>query len=54
WKLPLFGASSTREVLQEVNNCRNEYRNCFIRVVAFDNIKQCQVASFIVNKPSGY
>ncbi len=54
WKLPLFGATSTREVLQEVNNCRNEYRNCFIRVVAFDNIKQCQVASFIVNKPAGY
>jgi ribulose-bisphosphate carboxylase small chain len=54
WKLPLFTAASTRDVLQEIQACRTEYRNCFIRLVAFDNIKQCQVASIIVHKPSGY
>ncbi len=54
WKLPLFTASSAQEVLQEVQACRTEYRNCFIRVVGFDNIKQCQVASFIVHRPVGY
>jgi ribulose-bisphosphate carboxylase small chain len=52
WKLPLFHANSTSEVLSEVRSCRNEYSDCFIRVVGFDNIKQCQVLSFIVHKPN--
>ncbi|MBA3922323.1 MAG: ribulose bisphosphate carboxylase small subunit [Nostocaceae cyanobacterium] len=51
WKLPLFGASSTQEVLNEIQACRSQYNNCFVRVVGFDNIKQCQVLSFIVHKP---
>jgi ribulose-bisphosphate carboxylase small chain len=52
WKLPLFGASSTNEILREVQECRSDYPNCFIRVVGFDNIKQCQILSFIVHKPN--
>lgn len=52
WKLPLFGASSTNEILREVQECRSEYPNCYIRVVGFDNIKQCQILSFIVHKPN--
>ncbi|MEO0430799.1 MAG: ribulose bisphosphate carboxylase small subunit [Cyanobacteria bacterium J06656_5] len=51
WKLPLFNAKSTREVLDEVQACRSEYPDCFIRVVGFDNVKQCQILSFIVHKP---
>ncbi|WP_088892667.1 ribulose bisphosphate carboxylase small subunit [Leptolyngbya ohadii] len=51
WKLPLFNARSPQEVLSEVQQCRSEFPNCYIRVVAFDNIKQCQVMSFIVHKP---
>ncbi|GAB1537368.1 ribulose bisphosphate carboxylase small subunit [Scytonema sp. NUACC21] len=43
WKLPLFSARNTQEVLNEVQSCRSQYGNCFIRVVGFDNIKQCQV-----------
>lgn len=56
WKLPLFNAKTPQEVLNEVQQCRSEYPNCYIRMVAFDNIKQCQVLSFIVHKPgsSGY
>lgn len=54
WKLPLFNATSPQEVLAEVQQCRSEYPGCYIRVVAFDNIKQCQVMSFIVHKPSSY
>jgi ribulose-bisphosphate carboxylase small chain len=52
WKLPLFNVSSTQEVLNEVKGCRSEYPSCYIRVVGFDNIKQCQILSFIVHKPS--
>jgi ribulose-bisphosphate carboxylase small chain len=52
WKLPLFNAGGVQEVLSEVNECRNTFRDCYIRVVGFDNIKQCQVLSFIVHKPN--
>jgi len=52
WKLPLFGARSTQEVLSEVQACRSEYPNCFVRIVGFDNVKQCQILSFIVHKPN--
>ncbi|MUL37932.1 ribulose bisphosphate carboxylase small subunit [Gloeocapsopsis dulcis] len=52
WKLPLFGAKNTQEVLNEVQACRSQYGNCYIRVVGFDNVKQCQILSFIVHKPN--
>ncbi|MBV9384893.1 MAG: ribulose bisphosphate carboxylase small subunit [Chroococcidiopsidaceae cyanobacterium CP_BM_ER_R8_30] len=51
WKLPLFDVRGVQEVLSEVRACRSEYSNQFIRVVGFDNIKQCQILSFIVHKP---
>jgi len=54
WKLPLFHASTTTEVLTEIKACRAEYSNSYIRVMGFDNIKQCQVLSFIVHKPNRY
>lgn len=52
WKLPLFNARTPQEVLEEVRACRSEYSSCYIRVVGFDNVKQCQVLSFIVAKPN--
>ena len=51
WKLPLFSARSAQDVLNEVRECRSENSHCFIRVIGFDNIKQCQTVSFIVHKP---
>lgn len=52
WKLPLFSARSPQEILNEIQACRAEYPKCYIRVMGFDNIKQCQVLSFIVHKPA--
>ncbi|NJL83361.1 MAG: ribulose bisphosphate carboxylase small subunit [Chloroflexaceae bacterium] len=52
WKLPLFSATTAQDVLNEVRECRSEYSNSYIRVVGFDNIKQCQTVSFIVYKPN--
>ncbi len=51
WKLPLFEARTSQDVLNEVRECRSEYPNCYVRVIGFDNIKQCQTVSFIVHKP---
>jgi ribulose-bisphosphate carboxylase small chain len=52
WKLPLFNATNPNDILREVQECRSAYPDCYIRVVGFDNIKQCQVQSFIVHKPN--
>jgi ribulose-bisphosphate carboxylase small chain len=52
WKLPLFNSRTTQEVLGEVQQCRSQYASHYIRVVGFDNIKQCQILSFIVHKPN--
>lgn len=52
WKLPMFDSKSPQEVLSEVQACRSAYPNCFIRVVGFDNIRQCQTAMFIVHRPN--
>jgi ribulose-bisphosphate carboxylase small chain len=52
WKLPLFKARTAQEVMQEVDACRSDYRDSYVRVVGFDNVKQCQVLSFIVHKPN--
>lgn len=43
WKLPLFQARTIDEVLVEIDACRSENPDCFIRVMGFDNVKQCQV-----------
>lgn len=53
WKLPLFNATTVREIMAEIDECRREYPKCFIRVMGFDNVKQCQVLSFIVHRPTG-
>ncbi|HSF74241.1 ribulose bisphosphate carboxylase small subunit [Microcoleus sp. N9_B4] len=52
WKLPLFGARSVQEIMAEIQSCRQENPTCYIRVMGFDNVKQCQVLSFIVHKPN--
>ncbi len=51
WKLPLFKATTVQDVLYDVGECRSEYPDQYIRVVGFDNIRQCQVMCFIVQKP---
>ncbi|MEM1369429.1 MAG: ribulose bisphosphate carboxylase small subunit [Cyanobacteria bacterium P01_H01_bin.15] len=52
WKLPLFDCSNSQQVVNEVRECRSEYSDSYVRVVGFDNIKQCQTMSFIVYKPN--
>ena len=52
YKLPMFGTRDANEVMEEVENCKREYPNAFVRICAFDNIKQVQSHSFIVAKPN--
>jgi ribulose-bisphosphate carboxylase small chain len=51
WKLPMFGCTDARQVLEEVRACTTEYPNAFVRVIGFDSTRQVQCLSFIVHKP---
>ena len=50
-KLPTFGCSNAQEVLREVKECSAAYPGCYVRLAAFDSIKQVQVVSFIFYQP---
>ncbi|KAI3697440.1 hypothetical protein L6452_30464 [Arctium lappa] len=54
WKLPMFGCTDSAQVLKELNECKKEYPNSFIRIIGFDNVRQVQCVSFIAHKPEGY
>ena len=51
WKLPMFGCTDPNQVLNEVNNCRRAFPDCYIRLVAFDAIRQVQITGFLVHRP---
>jgi len=53
WGLPLFDIPDAATVLFEINSCRKQYPNFYIKFNAYDNtrgIESC-VLSFIVNRP---
>uniref|UniRef100_P16881 Ribulose bisphosphate carboxylase small subunit, chloroplastic n=2 Tax=Euglena gracilis TaxID=3039 RepID=RBS_EUGGR len=53
WKLPMFGCTDASQVLREISECRRAYPQCYVRLAAFDSVKQVQVISFVVQRPSG-
>ncbi|KAK3152156.1 hypothetical protein QOZ80_2BG0155170 [Eleusine coracana subsp. coracana] len=58
WKLPMFGCggdnAAAQEVLREGDECRREYPDAYIRLIAFDSSRQCQCMSFVIHKPSSH
>ncbi|XWS47611.1 hypothetical protein CRYUN_Cryun14cG0167000 [Craigia yunnanensis] len=54
WKLPMFGCTDASQVLKEVEECKKEYPNAYIRIIGFDNKRQVQCISFIAYKPPGF
>jgi len=54
WGLPLFDINDSAKVMFEINSCRKQHSNLYIKVNAFDNtrgVESC-VLSFIINRPS--
>lgn len=51
WKLPMFGCTDASSVFQEIQECSDTFPNAYIRLVAFDNIKQVQILCFLVHRP---
>ncbi|KAK2971587.1 hypothetical protein RJ640_017956 [Escallonia rubra] len=51
WKLPMFGCTDSSQVVKELEECKKEYPQSFIRIIGFDNVRQVQCVSFIAHKP---
>ncbi|KAL8189511.1 hypothetical protein R6Q57_029077 [Mikania cordata] len=51
WKLPMFGRTDSSLVLNEIQECKKAYPNAYIRCLAFDNVKQAQCMSFVIQNP---
>nr|ARW68678.1 ribulose-1,5-bisphosphate carboxylase/oxygenase small subunit [Palisada sp.] len=54
WGLPLFDVKDSATVMYEINSCRQQYSDIYVKVNAFDNtrgVESC-VLSFIINRPS--
>ncbi|XP_010926041.1 ribulose bisphosphate carboxylase small subunit, chloroplastic [Elaeis guineensis] len=54
WKLPMFGCNDAAQVAKELDECKKEYPDVFIRIIGFDNVRQVQCISFIAYKPPGF
>jgi ribulose-bisphosphate carboxylase small chain len=52
WKLPLFQISDPAIVLSELESCRREHPNAYIRLNGYDSRRQGQVLAFVVHEPS--
>jgi ribulose-bisphosphate carboxylase small chain len=51
WKLPLFGTVDADTVLAELDSCRREHPEAFIKINGYDRVRQGQVVSFVAAKP---
>nr|ACU32662.1 chloroplast ribulose-1,5-bisphosphate carboxylase/oxygenase small subunit [Auxenochlorella pyrenoidosa] len=51
WKLPMFGCTDPSQVLKEISNCERAFPDAYIRLVAFDAIRQVQITGFLVHRP---
>jgi len=51
WKLPMFGCRDGIQVLKEIVACTRAFPDCYVRLVAFDPMRQVQVMGFLVQRP---
>eukprot|EP00889_Picochlorum_renovo_P004974 jgi/Picre1/32004/NNA_007352.t1 len=51
WKLPMFGCTDGSQVLGEMKQCTKAFPNAYIRLVAFDAVRQVQMCGFLVHRP---
>lgn len=51
WKLPLFAITAPADVLSELEECRREHPDAYIRLNGYDKRRQGQVLAFLVHRP---
>jgi ribulose-bisphosphate carboxylase small chain len=52
WKLPMFGCTDASQVLREIEAATKAFPDAYIRMAAFDAVRQVQVASMLVHRPT--
>ena len=52
WKLPMFGCTDASQVLREIEAATKAFPDAYIRMAAFDAVRQVQVASMLVHRPA--
>jgi ribulose-bisphosphate carboxylase small chain len=53
WRLPLFNARTSADVLAEIEACKAANPGCYVKINGYDNRRQGQVLSFVVYQPLG-
>lgn len=51
WRLPLFGELNPTAVMEELDRCRDANPGHYVRLVAYDRIRQTQGLAFVVHRP---
>jgi ribulose-bisphosphate carboxylase small chain len=52
WNLPMFDATTSEQVLAEVDGCARAHPDAFVKLTGYDATRQGQVASFVVRRPA--
>ncbi len=51
WSLPMTDVTDAGQVMAELQACRAANPDDYVKVVGYDNVKQCQVAAFVAYPP---
>jgi len=47
----MFGCQNGEQVLGEMNNCIKAFPEAYVRLVAFDSVRQVQMCGFLIHRP---
>ena len=48
WKLPMFGETSIKHILDEVESCHRAYPHNHVRLIGYDHLAQSQGTSMVL------
>lgn len=52
YKLPMFGCTDASQVLAEIANAVKTFPDSYVRMAAFDAVRQVQTVAILVHRPA--
>ena len=52
YKLPMFGCTDASQVLAEIANATKSFPDSYVRMAAFDAVRQVQTVAVLVHRPA--
>ncbi|CAL8462437.1 g1970 [Coccomyxa elongata] len=52
YKLPMFGCTDASQVLAEIQNATKSFPDSYVRMAAFDAVRQVQTVAVLVHRPA--